>query len=96
MAFSATNLSVMSIGSGKLLIATVADGASSITDSWASSIPDIQTIIPIITMPAISNGTAPELAVSFTASSGTIHIYRGTTSAFTLLIVTGFAEDLTW
>ena len=96
MAFSATNLSAMSIGSGKLIIATVAEGAASADDSWASSIPDIQVIVPIHTQEAISSSTTPNFAVSFTASSGTVHIYRDTTSAFTLLLITGFAEDLTW
>ena len=96
MAFSPSNLSLMSIGSGGLMIATVADGAASADDSWTSSMTNIQAVIPIHTQVAISSSTTPNFAVTFTASSGTIHIYRDTTSAFTLLIVTGFVEDLTW
>ena len=93
MAFSATNLSIMNMGSGKLTIADISDGAYSASDSWASGIPDIQAIIPMSRATCL---TPSELNVSFTQSSGTIHIYSNSTTAISLLIISGFAADMTW
>ena len=97
MAFSPTNLSIMSLGSGKLTIATVNDDVATVTsDTWTSGIRDIQSVIPYCTQASTGTGTPTGIAVSFTQSSGTIHVYRNSTSAFTLLVISGFAEDLTW
>lgn len=93
MAFTPSNLTVMSLGSGKMTIATIADGGATADDVWSSSITDIQTIIPIRTMDTL---TPSELAVSYTQSSGTIHIYRNSTAALSLLVISGYGADMTW
>ena len=94
MAFTPSNLSLMSLGSGKLTIATVTPGsAASAVDSWASGIHDIQAVIPFETGIAT---TPSAIACSFTGSSGAVHLIRSTETACTLLVISGFATDMTW
>lgn len=100
MAFTPSNLSVASMGSCKLIIATQDASTASGTDLWTSGIPDIQAITPVYTT-SLSTGfpTDVSFAVSFTQSTGTIHIIRNngmSASGFQLQILAGFATDMTW
>ena len=100
MAFTPSNLAITQLGSCKLTIATISNGLSA-TDYWSSGIPDIQGVIPVYlsTMPDVATGTNTYLAMSWTQSTGTIHIMRplavsGTTMVW--YVLSGFASDMTW
>lgn len=100
MSFTPSNLSVASLGSMKLIIADQSASTASGTDYWTSGIPDIISVTPIYTT-SLSTGfpTDVSFAVSFTQSTGTIHIIRNngmSASSFQLLILAGFASDMTW
>ena len=100
MAFTPSNLSIMSIGSGRMIIATSDASTASRTDLWTSGIPDIQAVIPVYTT-SLATGfpTDVSFAVSFTQSTGTIHIVRNngmSASGFNLLVMAGFSSDMTW
>ena len=100
MAFTPSNLSIATMGSMKLILATQNASTASGTDLWTSGIPDIQAIIPVYTASVSSTGySSSPFAVSFTQSSGTVHIIRDASNsgtAFNLLILAGFASDMTW
>lgn len=100
MSFTPSNLAIASFGTMKLTIATQVSNTASGTDLWTSGIPDIQAVIPIYTADVSATGySSTPFAVSFTQSSGTVHIIRdasNTGTAFTLLVLSGFASDMTW
>lgn len=101
MAFTPSNLAVTQLGALKLTIATCDVNTTSGTDIWSSGITDIQSIIPVY---QVSNHTTVGhsntiFAVSWTASSGTVHLIRGlgaSSTAFQLLVLSGFVSDMTW
>ncbi len=99
MAFTPSNLAIANVGSLKLTIATQVSNTASGTDLWSSGIQDIQAIIPYYTGDISATGeTSTVFAVSFTASSGVIHIIRdasNTGTPFTLLVMSGLAVDMT-
>src|SRR4030042_296566 len=100
MAFTPSNLAIASLGSTKLTIATCSNGVSA-TDLWTSGIPDIQGVIPVYltTMPDVSVGTNTYMAISWTQSTGTIHIMRPlavSATAMTWYVRSGFVSDMTW
>jgi len=101
MAFTPSNLSIAQLGTLKLTIANCNVDTVSATDIWTSGIPDIQGVIPVYTRSATDAAmlTATYLAISYTQSSGTIHIMRPlevSSSALTLYVLSGFASDMTW
>lgn len=98
MAFTPSNLSIATLGSLKLTIAQSDNGASG-TDYWTSGITDIQAIVPcyITAAPTVTSETS--FVVSWTPSSGAIHIIRDaglSNTAFQLLVLSGFVSDMTW
>lgn len=100
MAFTPSNLAIANLGSLKLTIATCTNGVSG-TDLWTSGIPDIQGVIPVYSasLPDVAVQTNPGIAISWTQSTGTIHIMRAlenSTSSLTLYVFSGFATDMTW
>lgn len=100
MAFTPSNLAISSLGSLKLTIATCSNGVSA-TDLWTSGIPDIQGIVPVYltTLPDAATGTNTYMAISWTGSTGTIHIMRPLAvsgTALMLYVYSGFASDMTW
>lgn len=97
MSFTPSNLAITQLGACKLTIATQNANTASGTDLWTSGIQDIQAVIPIMT--SAPTATITTFAVSFTGSTGTIHILRDagqSNTAFTLLVLSGFASDMTW
>lgn len=101
MSFTPSNLAIAQLGSLKLTIATCNVDTVSATDYWISGIPDIQSVIPVYNRTATDAAmlTATYLALSWTQSSGTIHIMRPlevSSSALTLNVLSGFASDMTW
>lgn len=101
MAFTPSNLSIASLGSCKLTIATCNADLVSGTDLWVSGIPDIQGVIPVYTgsQSNISIGTDVAMGISWTQSTGTIHITRSlecSGTAMVLYVFSGFASDMTW
>ncbi len=100
MSFTPSNLQTASLGSINLTIATQVASTASGTDIWTSGIPDIQSIIPIYTT-SLGTGfpTDVSFAVSFTQSTGTVHLIRNngmSASSFVLLVLSGFAVDQTF
>lgn len=98
MSFTPSNLSIATLGSLKLTIARVNASITSGTNNWTSGIPDIQTVTGQY-RGATTDVSATSLAVSFTGSDGTIWtvipISQSGTS-FDLLVLSGFASDMTW
>jgi len=101
MSFTPSNLALTQLGALTLTIATCNANTVSGTDVWTSGITDIQSVIPIYqvhneTTVGASNTV---FGVSWTGSSGTIHLIRGagaSSTAFQLLVLSGFATDMTW
>ena len=96
MAFTPSNLSIAQLGSLKITIADINANVVSASDLWTSGIPDIHAVIPIMT--TFSASSSP-LSISYTGTTGTIHIVRilsETTVAIKLLVLSGFATDMTW
>ena len=97
MSFTPSNLAITNLGAIKLTVATQNISTASGTDLWTSGIPDIQSIIPIYTS-SLSGGfpTDVSFAVSFTQSSGVVHLLRNngmSASSFVLLVLSGFVSD---
>jgi len=96
--FTPSNLSIASIGSLKLTIARVNASITSGTNYWASGIHDVQTVIGQY-LGATTDVSATSLAISFTASNGTIHTVvplSQSGTAYDLLVISGFVTDMTW
>jgi hypothetical protein len=96
MAFTPTNLKLVSMGSVNCTIAVTNADVVSETDLWTSNIPDIITVWgqDTSTGNVISSASC---SLSWTASSGTIHIRRdvsNTGSALTLFILSGLAQNV--
>lgn len=101
MAFTPSNLAIANMGSMKLTIATCNSGTVSGTDLWASGIPDIQGVIPVYlgSQSTLAVNTSVPLSISWTQSSGTIHLVRSlpcSSTALMLYVFSGFASDMTW
>jgi hypothetical protein len=101
MAFTPSNLQIANLGSMKLTIATCNIDTVSGTDIWTSGITDVQGVIPVLsqTLPDIASESGSTIAISWTQSTGTIHIMRSTPvsqSALVLYVLSGFAPDMTW
>lgn len=101
MAFTPSNLQEANLGSCKLTIATCNANTVSGTDLWTSGIPDIQGVIPVYlgSQPTLALNTTVPLSISWTQSSGTIHIVRAldaSSTALMLYVFSGFATDQTW
>lgn len=98
MAFTPSNLAIASLGSCQLTIARVNASITSGTNNWASGIPDIQTVWGQY-RGATTDVSDTSLAVSFTGSSGTIWTIvplSQSGTSFDLLVLSGFASDMTW
>ena len=98
MSFTPSNLSLASMGSTRLTIARVNASITSGTNNWASAIPDILTVTGQY-RGATTDVSATSMAISFTGSDGTIWVttpigQSGT--SFDLVVVSGFATDMTW
>lgn len=90
MAFTPSNLYLASLGSLKLNIAKVNASVTSGTNNWNSGITDIVAVSTQLRATTDSSGTG--LAVSYTASNGTIWVVVPVTesaSAFTLFVYSG-------
>jgi len=89
--FTPSNLQINSMGSSKLTIATINGNILSGTDFWTSGITDIKSIVGSVygSSDAMSN-TA--FSISWTATTGTIHIIKqvsSSTTGLTLWICSG-------
>ncbi len=85
----------------KLTIAQQDISTASGTDLWVSGIHDIQAVIPTYQVhnEVTVGASNTAFGVSWTGSTGTIHIIRGlgaSETAFTVLVVSGFASDMTF
>jgi len=101
MSFTPSNLAIANMGSMKLTIATCNANTVSGTDYWTSGIPDIQGVIPVLlgSQTKVALGTAQPLSISWTQSSGTIHLVsdlENSGTAYMLYVMSGFASDMTW
>jgi len=101
MAFTPSNLSIANMGSLKLTIAKCDANTVSGTDLWTSGIPDIQGVVPVYfgSQTTLSLNTSVPLSISWTQSTGTIHIVRAldcSSTALMLYVYSGFASDMTW
>lgn len=98
MAFTPSNLSLASLGSCQLTIARVNASITSGTNEWASGIPDILTVTGQY-RGLSTDLTYTSLAISFTGSNGTIWTQiplSQSGTSFDLLVISGFATDMTW
>jgi hypothetical protein len=87
-AFTPSNLYVVSLGSAKLSIAEVDEDILSGTNFWTSGIPDIVSVMP---------ASSSALVVSWTASSGTIHVVNDASlsnTGYVLWVVSGLGQDV--
>jgi hypothetical protein len=101
MAFTPSNLSIANMGSLKLTIAQCNANTVSGTDLWTSGITDIQGVIPVYlgSQPTLAINTSVPLSISWTQSTGTIHIIRAldcSSTGLMLYVFSGFASDMTW
>ena len=90
--FTPSNLYVASIGSLKLTLAKVDASITSGTNYWASAIPDVVSIHGQYERLS-TDLTYTSLAVSWTASSGTIHTMIPLSQSgtpYTLFVYSGF------
>lgn len=93
-AFTPSNLYVASIGSLKLTLAKVDASVTSGTNYWASAIPDIVSVHGQYERIS-TDDTATGLALSWTASSGTIHTFvhlSQSATPYTLYVYSGFVS----
>jgi len=95
MSFTPSNLEMINMGSGTMWVAKQNASTASGTDLWTSGIPDIFAVIPVYNS-TLATGfpTDTSFGVSWTQSTGTIHLMRnnGTSaSAFTLHVFSGFS-----
>jgi len=74
--FTPSSLSVQSMGSTKLTMATINANILSGTDYWTSGITDIKSIVGSVYgyVPDLSSGSG--FSITWTASTGTIHIIK--------------------
>ena len=98
MAFTPSNLSIASLGSTQLTIARVDGSITSGTNNWNSGMLDILTAWGQFRHGSTA-ATDTSLFCSFTGSNGTVWVTIPTSesgTSFDLLILSGFASDMTW